>query len=59
MRPVVDRNVVMRRMIVYEYVTWFVTLSERQNEGVREQGAEGNIWIQEKGSKRRLEKIMQ
>ena len=39
MRPFIDRNVVMGRMIVYEYETWFVTLSERHRMRVFENRA--------------------
>jgi hypothetical protein len=43
--------------VLYECETWSVTLREEQTEGVWEQGAEENIWIEEGWSDRRLGKL--
>jgi hypothetical protein len=49
MRSVVDRNVVMRRMTVYECETWSVTLRERHRLRVFENGVLRGLF----GSKRK------
>jgi hypothetical protein len=43
-------------VVLNECETWSLTLREKQTEGIREQGAEENIWTEEGWSDERVEK---
>jgi hypothetical protein len=43
-------------VVLYGCETWSLTLREEQAEGICEQGANENIWTEERVSYRRMEK---